>query len=505
MFRLTRSQYGRKTTQETHNVNITVIGSGYVGLVTGTCLAALGHRVVCLDADDAKIAQLNKGVIPIYETGLKELVDKHSNTGALHFTSDTSMAIHWGDVLYVAVGTPSDENGDADLQHVLRVANSIGEHMSSFKVVINKSTVPVGTAKRVSARISHAMRKRGYKSPSQFFSVVSNPEFLREGSAIGDFMKPDRVVIGHDESTGGIRARDLLKEIYSPLALRDEQILFMDTASAELTKYAANAMLATRISFMNELSLLAEKSGADIECIRKGIGSDRRIGHSFLQAGIGYGGSCFPKDTLALRRTARQHGMSMTILDAVDEANTRQKLVLTQRLTTLFGRNLRGHTIALWGLTFKPDTDDMREAPSLVIIRQLLNLGANLQLFDPVGMSAARPLVESILKDSGRGSVSFMDSAFEAACGADALLLVTEWSVFRSPDFRRLRDCMRQPVILDGRNALDAEAARRHQFFYYGIGRPILKPENHPFLDITLPRMAEAPTVPMQAVATPVF
>lgn len=484
-------------------MNITVIGSGYVGLVTGACLAALGHRVVCMDSDGEKISRLNKGFIPIYEPGLEELVHQHSKAGTLHFTCDASLAIHWGDVLYIAVGTPPGENGDADLRHVLAVAGAIGEHLNSFKVVVNKSTVPVGTAKRVSATISQAMSQRGYQSPAQFFSVVSNPEFLREGSAIGDFMQPDRVVIGHDDSPTGLRARDSLRDIYQPLALRDDQILFMDTASAELTKYAANAMLATRISFMNELSLLAEKTGADIEQIRRGIGSDRRIGSSFLQAGIGYGGSCFPKDTLALRRTARQHGMSMSILEAVDEANARQKLVLAQRLTTLLGRNLRGFTVALWGLTFKPDTDDMREAPSLVIIRQLLNLGASLQLFDPAGMPAARPLVESIRAETGRGNVAFMDSPFEAASGADALLLVTEWAVFRNPDFRRLRECMRQPVILDGRNALDASAAKQHQFFYYGIGRPMQKPDNHPFLEITGPRVTKTPSLSMLAVATP--
>ena len=439
-------------------MKITLIGAGYVGLVTGTCLAEVGNNVLCLDVDPHKIATLKSGGIPIYEPGLEDMVRRNVAAGRLDFTTDIAAAVQFGDIQFIAVGTPPDEDGSADLQYVLDAARNIGRHMNGFKLVIDKSTVPVGTADRVRATIAETLASRGLEVD---FCVASNPEFLKEGAAINDFMSPDRIIIGTDSE----RATQLLRRLYAPFQRNHERLVVMDVRSAELTKYAANAMLATRISFMNELALLAEKLGADIERVRQGIGSDPRIGYHFLYAGCGYGGSCFPKDVQALRRTAREYGAPLRILDAIEAANEAQKRILVEKLKSRFGAQLDGRRFALWGLAFKPNTDDMREAPSRVIMEALWAMGATVAAYDPAAMPETRRLYGE------HPDLMLTPHPMDALRGADALLIVTEWKAFRSPDFAAMKALLRQPVIFDGRNLYDPAAMRREGFEYFPIGR----------------------------------
>lgn len=439
-------------------MKITLIGAGYVGLVTGTCLAEVGNNVLCLDVDPHKIATLKSGGIPIYEPGLEDMVRRNVAAGRLDFTTDIAAAVQFGDIQFIAVGTPPDEDGSADLQYVLDAARNIGRHMNGFKLVVDKSTVPVGTADRVRATIAETLASRGLEVD---FCVASNPEFLKEGAAINDFMSPDRIVIGTDSE----RATQLLRRLYAPFQRNHERLVVMDVRSAELTKYAANAMLATRISFMNELALLAEKLGADIERVRQGIGSDPRIGYHFLYAGCGYGGSCFPKDVQALRRTAQEYGAPLRILDAVETANEAQKRILVEKLKSHFGAQLDGRRFALWGLAFKPNTDDMREAPSRVIMEALWAMGATVAAYDPAAMPETRRLYGE------HPGLMLAPHPMDALRGADALLVVTEWKAFRSPDFAAMKALLRQPVIFDGRNLYDPAAMRRGGFEYFPIGR----------------------------------
>ncbi|MFA9950648.1 UDP-glucose dehydrogenase family protein [Dentiradicibacter hellwigii] len=439
-------------------MKITLIGAGYVGLVTGTCLAEVGNNVLCLDVDPHKIATLKSGGIPIYEPGLEDMVRRNVAAGRLDFTTDIAAAVQFGDIQFIAVGTPPDEDGSADLQYVLDAARNIGRHMNGFKLVVDKSTVPVGTADRVRATIAETLASRGLEVD---FCVASNPEFLKEGAAINDFMSPDRIVIGTDSE----RATQLLRRLYAPFQRNHERLVVMDVRSAELTKYAANAMLATRISFMNELALLAEKLGADIERVRQGIGSDPRIGYHFLYAGCGYGGSCFPKDVQALRRTAREYGAPLRILDAVETANEAQKRILVEKLKSRFGAQLDGRRFALWGLAFKPNTDDMREAPSRVIMEALWAMGATVAAYDPVAMPETRRLYGE------HPSLMLAPHPMDALRDADALLIVTEWKAFRSADFAAMKALLRQPVIFDGRNLYDPATMRREGFEYFPIGR----------------------------------
>ena len=452
-------------------MKITVIGTGYVGLVTGTCLAELGNTVFCLDVDQTKIDLLNRGEIPIYEPGLKELVDRNRVAGRLIFSTDIAASVAHGDIQFIAVGTPPDEDGSADLQYVLAAARSIGRHMSGFKVVVDKSTVPVGTAGKVHATIAQELAGRSLREPAGF-AVVSNPEFLKEGAAVEDFMRPDRIVIGADETTPeGRRARELMVRLYTPFTRNHDRILTMDVKSAEFTKYAANAMLATRISFMNELANLADRVGVDIEQVRKGIGSDPRIGYSFLYAGTGYGGSCFPKDVQALVRTAGEHGQGLEILQAVESVNHRQKQVLVDKILARFGNDLKGRTFALWGLAFKPNTDDMRAAPSRVIIADLVRRGARVQVNDPVAMDEARRCLALDLPAGHLSAVTFHDQPMDALQGADALVIATEWKAYRSPDFAAIKAALREPVIFDGRNLYEPADVHEAGFHYEGIGR----------------------------------
>ncbi|MBL8482609.1 MAG: UDP-glucose/GDP-mannose dehydrogenase family protein, partial [Rhodocyclaceae bacterium] len=423
-------------------MKVSVVGTGYVGLVSGACLADMGNDVLCLDVDPRKIDILNSGGIPIHEPGLEGVVARNRAAGRLHFTTDVEAAVAHGTVQFIAVGTPPDEDGSADLQYVLAAARNIGRHMQGYRVVVDKSTVPVGTADKVRAAIADELRARGADIP---FAVVSNPEFLKEGAAVEDFMKPDRIVVGGDDH----RALDIMRELYAPFQRNHERLMVMDVRSAELTKYAANAMLATRISFMNELSNLAERLGADIELVRQGIGSDPRIGHHFLYPGCGYGGSCFPKDVQALARTAQEYGMNLQILGAVESVNELQKSVLANKLVARFGENLTGRKFAMWGLAFKPNTDDMREAPARVIAEALLARGAQICAYDPVAMDEARRIFD------GRAGISFAPTAQAALDGADALLIVTEWKEFRAPDFDALRAKLKQPLIFDGRNLFE--------------------------------------------------
>ncbi len=439
-------------------MKISVIGTGYVGLVTGACLADLGNEVLCLDIDERKIARLREGDIPIYEPGLEPLVRQNAEAGRLRFTTGARAAAMHGAVQFIAVGTPPDEDGSADLRYVLAAAREVGRHMDGYRVIVNKSTVPVGTAARVRQVVSEALAARGSDTA---FSVVSNPEFLKEGAAVADFMRPDRIVVGSEDE----QATRVMRQLYAPFERNHHKLLVMDVASAELTKYAANAMLATRISFMNEMALLAEALGADIDAVRHGIGSDPRIGSHFLYAGCGYGGSCFPKDVAALSRTARQHGMRMGVLDAVEAANARQKRLLVERIEARFGTDLHGLVFALWGLAFKPGTDDMREAPSQAVIRALIDRGASLQAYDPVAMNEARRVLGDL------PGLSFRGHALDVLEGADALVIVTEWKEFRSPDLERVRAALRRPIVFDGRNILDPEAARAAGLDYVGIGR----------------------------------
>jgi UDPglucose 6-dehydrogenase len=439
-------------------VKITIIGTGYVGLVSGACLADLGNDVLCLDVDKDKIELLKSGGIPIHEPGLEALVKRNAQARRLHFTNELEEAVHHGTVQLIAVGTPPDEDGSADLRHVVAAARGIGRHMRDYKVVVDKSTVPVGTADRVRQAIGEELKARGFEVP---YSVVSNPEFLKEGAAVEDFMKPDRVVIGADDE----RATQIMRAVYAPFQRNHERMLVMDVRSAELTKYAANAMLATRISFMNELANLAEKLGADIEQVRRGIGSDPRIGYDFLYAGCGFGGSCFPKDVMALQRTAGEEGVPLRILQAVEQANEAQKHRLVQKVTARLGERLDGRRFALWGLAFKPNTDDMREAPSRVVIREVLERGATVCAYDPVAMSEAQRL----LRDEPR--VTYADAPLPALDGADGLIIVTEWKEFRSPDFGAMKQRLKEPLIFDGRNLYDPALVKEAGLEYYSIGR----------------------------------
>jgi len=439
-------------------MKLTVVGTGYVGLVTGACLADVGNDVLCIDIDPKKIDTLKSGGIPIYEPGLKEIVANNVAAGRLRFSTDVVDGVEYGDIQMIAVGTPPGEDGSADLQYVVAAARNIGRHMKSSKIVIDKSTVPVGTADRVRAAIAEELSARKMDIR---FSVVSNPEFLKEGAAVEDFMRPDRIVIGAEEP----EAIEAMRKLYAPFQRNHDRIMVMDVRSAELTKYAANAMLATRISFMNELALLAERLGADIESVRKGIGSDPRIGYQFLYPGIGYGGSCFPKDVQAMQRTATAAGMELKLLDAVERVNYAQKHVLTQKIVKRFGENLEGKTIALWGLAFKPNTDDMREAPSLVLIDDLTKRGANIVAFDPVAMKEAQHVL------AGNGKIRFAESANDALKGADALAIVTEWKTFRAPDFGAMKSALKAPVVFDGRNLYEPSSMRELGFDYYPIGR----------------------------------
>jgi len=439
-------------------VKITMSGTGYVGLVSGACLAEVGNDVLCLDIDRDKIDILNGGGVPIHEPGLPEMIRRNVAAHRLRFTTDVDAAVRHGTLQFIAVGTPPHEDGSADMQHVLAAARAIGERMTDYKVVVDKSTVPVGTADRVRGTIAAELARRGADVP---FAVVSNPEFLKEGAAIEDFMRPDRVVIGADDE----RAIMLLRSVYAPFQRSHERVLVMDVRSAELTKYASNAMLATRISFMNELANLAEALGADIEDVRRGIGSDPRIGYHFLYPGAGYGGSCFPKDVRALQFTAQQHKQPLRILAAVEAVNEAQKSRLLEKVAKRLGPDLGGRKIAVWGLAFKPNTDDMREAPSRTIISGLVERGASVAAYDPVAMDEGRRALASI------PGVAFAGSPLGAVADADALVVITEWQEFRSPDFGELRRLLKQPLIFDGRNLYDPELVRGAGLEYFGIGR----------------------------------
>ena len=453
-------------------MKITIIGTGYVGLVTGACLAELGNDVFCLDVDEKKIALLNSGGIPIHEPGLEEVVARNRAAGRLQFSTDVAASVAHGALQFIAVGTPPDEDGSADLQYVLAAARNIGRHMTDFKVIIDKSTVPVGTADRVADAVRQEIAASGAQGAT--FSVVSNPEFLKEGAAVEDFMRPDRIVLGHDSDALGLRARDLMKKLYTPFNRNHERTYWMDVRSAEFTKYAANAMLATRISFMNELANLADQVGVDIEAVRHGIGSDPRIGHSFLYAGAGYGGSCFPKDVQALERTARQYNQDLLILRAVEAVNDNQKQVLGQKVVASFGEDLAGRHFAIWGLAFKPNTDDMREAPARVLLRELLGRGASVAVYDPVAMAEARRVLALDLTADQLAKVRFAANPMDALEQADALVIVTEWKAFRSPDFEQVKARLKNPIVFDGRNLFEPELMAENGIEYHGIGRSVM-------------------------------
>jgi len=440
-------------------MKVSVVGTGYVGLVTGACLAEAGNDVVCMDVDAAKIEALNNGEIPIYEPGLEDLVGDNVASGRLAFTTDMARCVDHGLFQFIAVGTPPDEDGSADLRYVLDVARAIGRHMDDYRVVIDKSTVPVGTADRVRAALGEELAERG---SSIEYDVVSNPEFLKEGAAVEDFMKPDRVILGCDNP----RTAELMKELYAPFNRNHERVISMDVRSAEMTKYAANAMLATKISFMNEIANLCERVGADVEMVRQGIGSDPRIGFSFIYPGAGYGGSCFPKDVAALERTARDHDYTARILQAVEAVNLEQKTVLERKIVDRYGADLSGRTFALWGLAFKPNTDDMREAPARVLMEALWARGARVRAFDPEAMDECRRIFGE------RADLTLVNGPYEAAEGADALVLVTEWKPFRSPDFDRIKASLGDPVIFDGRNIYDPAYLASHGIGHIAIGRP---------------------------------
>jgi UDPglucose 6-dehydrogenase len=439
-------------------VKITVNGTGYVGLVTGACFAEVGNDVVCLDIDEAKIRILNEGGIPIHEPGLADVVKRNRAVGRLRFTTDVKQAVAFGTVQVIAVGTPPGEDGSADLSHVVEAARNIGRHMDGYRLVVDKSTVPVGTADQVRKAVAEELARRRVKHAC---SVVSNPEFLKEGAAVEDFMRPDRIVIGSDDA----ESTALMRDLYAPFQRNHDRVIVMDARSAELTKYAANAMLATRISFMNEIANLAERLGADVEHVRKGIGADPRIGYHFLYPGAGYGGSCFPKDVKALLHTAAGAGAALPILDAVEATNAKQKQVLGDKIARRFGGALRGKRVALWGLAFKPNTDDMREAPSRVLIDALLAGGAAVRAYDPIAMPEAKRLY------AGRAGIEFADSPLAALEGTDVLAIITEWQEFRSPDFDAVRARLKTPAIFDGRNLYDPDHVARHGLEYYPIGR----------------------------------
>jgi UDPglucose 6-dehydrogenase len=439
-------------------MKITVVGTGYVGLVSGACLAEMGNNVLCLDVDAAKVALLRAGGIPIYEPGLEDLVRRNVRIGRLSFTDNIEESVHFGDVQVIAVGTPPGEDGAADLQYVLEAARNIGRFMTERTVIVDKSTVPVGTADKVQAVVAAELNRRGVDIA---FSVASNPEFLKEGAAVNDFMSPDRVIVGADDDyTIGI-----MRRIYEPFQRTHDRLMVMDVRSAELTKYAANAMLATRISFMNEMANLAEALGADIEQVRRGIGADPRIGYQFLYPGVGYGGSCFPKDVQALVKTARENELPMRVIEAVEAANDAQKFRLSQKVIARYGEDLTGRIFAVWGLAFKPNTNDMRQAPSLVFIDELTRRGATVRAFDPIAMEQAK---HALL---GNASVSFADDMYAALADADGLIIVTEWKTFRAPDFDRVKSLLKTPLILDGRNVYVPRDVRALGFEYEGIGR----------------------------------
>jgi UDPglucose 6-dehydrogenase len=452
-------------------LKVTIIGSGYVGLVTGACLAEQGNNVFCVDVDPKKIAILNSGGVPIYEPGLKEMIERNRAAGRLQFSTDIAASVAHGDIQFIAVGTPPDEDGSADLQYVVAAARNIGRHMSTPKVIVDKSTVPVGTADKVSAAIAEELTKRGLSS--ELCSVVSNPEFLKEGAAVEDFMRPDRIVIGTQNTPAGLRAKEQMRKLYAPFNRHHERTYYMDVKSAELTKYAANAMLATRISFMNELANLADLVGADIEAVRQGIGSDSRIGYGFLYSGTGYGGSCFPKDVSALSKTAIEHGRDLKILDAVEAVNEAQKYILVEKIEKRFGKDLKNKKFALWGLAFKPNTDDMREAPSRVIVQELVKRGAQVVAYDPVAMPEAKHCFDLDFKGNSEGlsKVSMTDDPMSALNDADALVIVTEWKAFRSPDFDQVIQKLKYPIIFDGRNLYEPQAMQELGIEYQGIGR----------------------------------
>ena len=444
-------------------MNVCVIGTGYVGLVTGTCFAEMGNNVICVDIDEKKITDLKNGIMPIFEPGLKEMVHKNSKEQRLLFTTDLDEAVEKALIIFIAVGTPPGEDGSADLKYVLKVAENIGDRITSFKVVVNKSTVPVGTADKVRQQIKDQLDARKLNIE---FDVVSNPEFLKEGAAIKDFLTPDRVVIGADN----VRTLELMKELYSPFVRDGYPIIEMDVRSAEMTKYAANALLATRISFMNEIANICEKVGADVTNVRTGVGSDSRLGYRYLYPGVGYGGSCFPKDVKALARFAKECGFSSTLIDAVEEVNDLQKMVLVEKIKKRLGNDLSGFTFAVWGLSFKPLTDDMREAPSLTIINALIAAGAKIQAYDPEAEKEARHAF------GDNPSLSYAANNYDALDGADALIIITEWKLFRFPDFERINTALKKPLIFDGRNIFNPKQMRSNGFEYISIGRADVLP-----------------------------
>ena len=437
-------------------MKIAIVGTGYVGLVTGTCFAEMGVEVFCVDIDRQKIENLRKGIVPIYEPGLEEMVIRNYEVGRLHFTTDLTEVLDQVEIVFSAVGTPPDEDGSADLKYVLDVARTIGRAMNKYLLVVTKSTVPVGTARRIRQTIADELDRRGVTID---FDIASNPEFLKEGAAVKDFMHPDRIVVGVESD----RAKKLMEKLYHPFMLNNFRIIYMDIPSAEMTKYAANAMLATRISFMNDMANLCEIIGADVNMVRKGIGSDTRIGSSFLYAGCGYGGSCFPKDVKALIRTAAEHGYPMRILKAVEEVNEEQKTLLFRKLSAHFGGDLQGRRVAMWGLAFKPETDDMREAPSLVLIDRLLEAGCQVMAYDPVAMPEARRRIGD--------RIAYANNIYETVEGADVLMVVTEWKEFRLPAWARIRSLMKTPLILDGRNIYNIAEIEEAGFTYHCIGR----------------------------------
>ncbi|KIH76671.1 UDPglucose 6-dehydrogenase [Geoalkalibacter ferrihydriticus] len=443
-------------------MNLTVIGTGYVGLVTGACFAEMGNTVYCVDIDGEKIARLKQGIIPIYEPGLERIVQSNYQEGRLRFTTSLAEAMADSNVYFIAVGTPPGEDGSADLSYVLGVAAEIGQHLSDYAVVVNKSTVPVGTADRVRAAVQGELAKRGVE---QAFDVVSNPEFLKEGAAVEDFMRPDRIIIGSDSE----RAGEVMRLLYADFSRNHDRIMVMGVRDAEMTKYTANAMLATKISFMNEIANLCDKLGVDVEKVRLGIGSDSRIGYSFIYPGCGYGGSCFPKDVSALIHMAEQNQLFPLVLQSVHQRNMFQKLLMGEKIVARFGQDLSGKTFALWGLAFKPGTDDMREAPSIVLLHQLISCGAKVQAYDPIAMDAARRELPRAWFDNG--SLTLAEHQYDALKGADALALVTEWKPFRHPDFDAMKRMMNSPVIFDGRNQYDPVRMAAEGFEYFGIGR----------------------------------
>jgi UDPglucose 6-dehydrogenase len=449
-------------------MKVTIVGTGYVGLVTGACLAELGNHVLCLDVNAAKIELLKSGSVPIYEPGLAEIISRNSDAGRLKFSTDIPEAVAHGDIQFIAVGTPPDADGSADLQYVLEAARNIGRHMSTYKVIVDKSTVPVGTADKVSHVIAEELARR---ETDIEFAVVSNPEFLKEGAAVEDFMRPDRIVIGYEPDVAGLRAKSLMEQLYAPFNRNHRRTLHMDVRSAEFTKYAANAMLATRISFINELANLADRVGADIEQVRRGIGSDPRIGYSFLYAGCGYGGSCFPKDVQALMRTASEHDMQLDVLASVERVNERQKAVLFEKIRQHFNGQLAGRRLAIWGLAFKPNTDDMRAATSRLLIADLVRSGASVNVYDPVALDEARRRLAEDLEPDAFEQVRFFRERDPALSHADALVILTEWKEFRSPDFDQMKAALKAPVVFDGRNLYEPAVMRADGWTYYTIGR----------------------------------